>query len=52
MHIDLVAPYSFIPVYKGLQDINKIEEIKNKTIEDQKNEELPVWTSKNGATRK
>jgi DNA invertase Pin-like site-specific DNA recombinase len=47
--IDLVAPYSFIPTNKGLQDINKIEGIKNKTVEAQKKEGLPAWTSTNGA---
>jgi hypothetical protein len=41
--IDLVAPYSFIPTNKGLQDINKIEGIKNKTVEAQKKEGLPAW---------
>jgi hypothetical protein len=41
--IDLVAPYSFIPTYKGLQDINKIEGIENKTGEVEKNERLPAW---------
>ena len=44
MGIDLVAPYSFIPTYKGLQDINKKEGIKTKKVEVQKKERIPMWT--------
>jgi len=35
--MDLVAPYSFVNKYKCLQDINKIEGLKNKKGDD-------LWT--------
>jgi hypothetical protein len=50
--MDWIAPYDLISKYKGLQDVNKIEGINNKTREVEKNETLPVWTSTNGANRK
>ena len=42
--MDWIAPYDMISKYKGLQDVNKIEGINNKTREVEKNETLPVWT--------
>jgi hypothetical protein len=42
--MDWIAPYDLISKYKGLQDVNKIEGINNKTREVEKNETLPVWT--------
>jgi hypothetical protein len=42
--MDWIAPYDLISKYKGLQDINKIEGIKNKTGEVEENETLPMWT--------
>ena len=50
--MDWIAPYDLISKYKGLQDINKIEGIKNKTGEVEENETLPMWTSTNGANQK
>ncbi len=50
--MDWIAPYDLISKYKGLQDVNKIEGINNKTREVEKNETLPVWTSTKGANRK
>ena len=43
MGIDLVAPYSFIPVYKGLAGANHLNLIENKIGIENKNERLPVW---------
>ena len=50
--MDLVAPYSFIPTYKGLAAEGTIEMKQNKTASEVKNKTLPVWTSTNGANRK
>ena len=42
--MDLVAPYSFIPTYKGLAAEGTIEMKQNKTASEVKNETLPMWT--------
>jgi hypothetical protein len=42
--MDLVAPYSFIPTYKGLAAETNLESIKNKAASEVKNKTLPVWT--------
>jgi len=41
--MDLVAPYSFVNKYKCLQDINKIEGLKNKKGDEVKNTTSPIW---------
>ncbi|MHB8261688.1 MAG: hypothetical protein ACYDEC_15610 [Bacteroidia bacterium] len=43
--MDLVAPYSFIPKYKGLAALNELKEIENKTGDEVKTTTLPIWKS-------
>ena len=43
--MDLVAPYSFIPIYKGLAEETKLEMIENKTGDEVANPTSPVWLS-------
>ncbi|MHB8262122.1 MAG: hypothetical protein ACYDEC_17840 [Bacteroidia bacterium] len=40
--MDLVAPYSFIPIYKGLVASNELKVIKNKKGDGTKNAPSPV----------
>jgi hypothetical protein len=40
----LIAPYSLIPVYKGLAADTQLEKNENKTAGEVKNKTLPVWT--------
>ena len=47
--MDLVAPYSFIPKYKGLAALNELKEIENKEGNEVANPTSPVWLSTNGA---
>ena len=43
MGIDLVAPYSFIPIYKGLAGKPKNELVVNKKGDAAKNATSPIW---------
>ena len=44
VRIDLIAPYSLIPVYKGLAADTQLEKNENKTAGEVKNKTLAVWT--------